>query len=64
MKGKKKLTEIQAYAVMAAKERVDQSHAELQSVLKAVGKELGVDTVNERWGISKDMKYFERLEGK
>ena len=62
MELKKELTKIQTYATRAANEKVVVAEQEFQLVLKNVATELGIDFQSENWGISKDMRYLEKME--
>lgn len=59
---KKELTKIQHYAVKAANDRARAAYNELQSILQMVAGELGIDHKKEKWRITADMKYFERID--
>ena len=59
---KKELTKVQYYAVKAASDRAREAYNELQSILQMIADELGIDRENERWRITADMKYFERMD--
>jgi len=62
---KKELTKIQTYAITAAKAKATQVNLELQSLLRDVAVELGIDMNDPkggRWRISEDSKYLERLD--
>jgi len=62
---KKELTKIQTYAIKAAKSKANQVNQELQSLLRDVAVELGIDMDDPkggRWRISEDSKYLERLD--
>jgi len=62
---KKALTKIQSYAIGAAKEKAKQANAELQSLLRDVAIELGInmnDPKGGQWKISEDNQYLERMD--
>jgi len=59
---KRELTKVQQYAVKAASDKARAAYNELQSILDAIADELGIDRKKERWRITADMKYFERMD--
>jgi len=65
MENKKKLTRVQVYAVTAATVKTKKANNELESLLRDVAIELGIDMDGPkggRWRISEDSKYLERLD--
>ena len=59
---KKELTKVQYYAVKAASDKAREAYNELQSILQMIADELGIDREKEKWRITADMKYFERMD--
>ena len=64
MGDKKELTKVQQYAVKAAVEKLNSAKEELQSLLKEIAAELGINLndANERWRLSDDTKCLERIK--
>jgi len=65
MENKKVLSRVQQYAIATAKTKTKQADDELQSLLRDVAIELGIDMDDPkggRWRISDDLKYLERLD--
>jgi len=59
---RKELTAIQHYAASAAQEKAKAANQALQDVLQEIAKEIGADYDNERWGLSGNARYFERVD--
>ncbi len=57
---KTELTKSQVYAVNAANLKLLQAQRELQEIVDVVAEELKVDVKNEKWALSKDMKFLEK----
>lgn len=56
---KKKLSSVQSYALISAREAANRAAKELQSMINEVAKEVGIDTEsNEIWGLSDDCTFF------
>jgi hypothetical protein len=57
---KKELTRVQQYAVNEAAKKVNEMQEELQSLLKEIAKEHGIDLSDprEQWRITKDNRFL------
>ena len=65
MESRKQLTKIQAYAIASANEKVKEIQVELQSLLRDVAIELGIDIDDPksgRWKLSEDNLFLERVD--
>jgi hypothetical protein len=62
MSEKKELSKVEQYAVRAAVERINSARTELQSLLKDIAAEVGINLNDpaEIWELSADMKSLER----
>lgn len=59
---KKELTKSQTYAVSAANTKMIAARMEFQNVVNNIADELGVNSKNEKWGLSADMQHLERRD--
>jgi len=64
MESQRELLRLKRLIVQDAIQLVKQKQAELQRAIETVALELGIDIKEERWRISDDFSFFERMEVK
>ena len=62
MESQRELLRLKRLIVQDAIRLAEQKQAELQRAIETVALELGIDIKEERWRISKDGEYFEKIE--
>jgi len=62
MESQRELLRLKRLIVQDAIRLAEQKQAELQRAIETVAFELGIDMEKERWRLSKDGEYFEKIE--
>ena len=62
MESQRELLRLKRLIVQDAIRLAEQKQAELQRAIETVALELGIDVKEERWRLSKDGEYFEKIE--
>ena len=62
MESQRELLRLKKLIVQDAIRLAEQKQAELQRAIETVALELGIDIKEERWRLSKDGEYFEKIE--
>jgi len=62
MESQRELLRLKRLIVQDAIRLAEQKQVELQRAIETVALELGIDLKKERWRLSKDGEYFEKIE--
>jgi len=62
MESQRELLRLKRLIVQDAIRLAEQKQGELQRAIETVALELGIDVEKERWRLSKDGEYFEKIE--